>query len=250
MDPAAVVCSDAHNKRTQQTTTNSSLIRALPSAVCKMSTMLEEDCAADELNADVNSATAAAATTADEERCSLLAGNRKIAIANSSAIVNSCNSPLPRGSCDSNMQRLDSTTTNNSQLQGSSQSGIYDKKSNLEQQQPSSGKSGRLLELNNGNKAKYPSLRSLKSGDDQQQLQQQQQQHLLSVNQPNASWASIVYSDSGSNVTGAPGKPFPESVSIRSLASIGMGSSDGRKLTIRKVPTSPSELLNMVHPPT
>lgn len=63
---------------------------------------------------------------------------------------------------------------------------------------------------------------------------------------PAASWASVVFSD-GNGQTYV--RPFPESVSIRSLASIGMGSSDGRKLTIRRVPTSPSELLNMVHPP-
>nr|CAD7457653.1 unnamed protein product [Timema tahoe] len=35
-------------------------------------------------------------------------------------------------------------------------------------------------------------------------------------------------------------------MSMRSLASIGMGSTDGRKVTIRRVPTSPSELLNIV----
>lgn len=34
-------------------------------------------------------------------------------------------------------------------------------------------------------------------------------------------------------------------ISVRSLASIGMGSTDGRKLTIRKVPTTPTELLNI-----
>ncbi|XP_050546468.1 sodium- and chloride-dependent GABA transporter ine isoform X2 [Daktulosphaira vitifoliae] len=37
-------------------------------------------------------------------------------------------------------------------------------------------------------------------------------------------------------------------VSVRSLASIGMGSTDGRKLTITKVPTSPAELLNLANP--
>lgn len=35
-----------------------------------------------------------------------------------------------------------------------------------------------------------------------------------------------------------------DAASVRSLASIGMGSTDGRKLTIRRVPTSPNELLN------
>ena len=39
-------------------------------------------------------------------------------------------------------------------------------------------------------------------------------------------------------------------MSVRSLASIGMGSTDGRKVTIRRVPTSPTELFNIVHSPT
>ncbi|XP_043274241.1 sodium- and chloride-dependent GABA transporter ine [Venturia canescens] len=80
---------------------------------------------------------------------------------------------------------------------------------------------------------RYPSMRSLKSNatDDHQNQQ---------------SWTSMVLSDPPSPSI----RPFTDSVSIRSLASIGLGSSDGRKLTIRRVPTSPSELLNMVHPPT
>lgn len=39
-------------------------------------------------------------------------------------------------------------------------------------------------------------------------------------------------------------------ISLRSLASIGMGSTDGRKVTIRRVPTSPTELFNIVQSPT
>jgi hypothetical protein len=39
-------------------------------------------------------------------------------------------------------------------------------------------------------------------------------------------------------------------VSARSLPSIGMGSTDGRKVTIRRVPTSPTELFNIVSAPT
>jgi hypothetical protein len=39
-------------------------------------------------------------------------------------------------------------------------------------------------------------------------------------------------------------------ISVRSLASIGMGSTDGRKVTIRRVPTSPIELFNVVQSPT
>lgn len=38
--------------------------------------------------------------------------------------------------------------------------------------------------------------------------------------------------------------------SMRSLASIGMGCTDGRKMVIRRVPTSPTELFHLVRPPT
>ncbi|XP_032669815.1 sodium- and chloride-dependent GABA transporter ine isoform X2 [Odontomachus brunneus] len=70
------------------------------------------------------------------------------------------------------------------------------------------------------------------------------QQHCSCCHQP-PTWASILYAD----VNCGHARSCPDTVSIRSLASIGLGSSDGRKLTIRRVPTSPSELLNMVHPP-
>lgn len=105
-----------------------------------------------------------------------------------------------------------------------------------------SGRITRGVELHGGSAGaaprqhRYPSMRSLKSNATEDH------QH---NNRSATSWASIVFNDAQSQA-----RPFPDSVSIRSLASIGMGSSDGRKLTIRRVPTSPSELLNMVHPPT
>ncbi|XP_014473896.1 PREDICTED: sodium- and chloride-dependent GABA transporter ine isoform X2 [Dinoponera quadriceps] len=71
------------------------------------------------------------------------------------------------------------------------------------------------------------------------------QQHCSCCHQP-PTWASILYADVNG---GSQARSYPDALSIRSLASIGLGSSDGRKLTIRRVPTSPSELLNMVHPP-
>lgn len=57
---------------------------------------------------------------------------------------------------------------------------------------------------------------------------------------------SFVFSDSGSQMS----QRFNDTVSMRSLASIGMGSTDGRKMIIRRVPTSPNELMNIVNPPT
>lgn len=54
---------------------------------------------------------------------------------------------------------------------------------------------------------------------------------------------SYVFNDGGS------GKLFSDAASIRSLASIGVGSTDGRKMIIRRVPNSPAELLSIVNPP-
>lgn len=49
-------------------------------------------------------------------------------------------------------------------------------------------------------------------------------------------------SDSGTNHYGAQ--------SVRSLASIGMGCTDGKKMVIKRVPTSPTELFHLVRPST
>ncbi|XP_046826895.1 sodium- and chloride-dependent GABA transporter ine isoform X1 [Vespa crabro] len=104
-----------------------------------------------------------------------------------------------------------------------------------------SGRSTRGVDHHVTRHHRYPSMRSLKSNATMDEHHHHYHQH----QPPAASWASIVFSDGNGQV----GRPFTDSVSIRSLASIGMGSSDGRKLTIRRVPTSPSELLNLVHPP-
>ena len=55
---------------------------------------------------------------------------------------------------------------------------------------------------------------------------------------------SYIFSDSGST------RLFSDASSVRSLASIGMGSTDGKKMMIRKVPNTPSELLSYISPPT
>lgn len=64
-----------------------------------------------------------------------------------------------------------------------------------------------------------------------------QQQHLLVRS------GSYIFSDSGS------AKIISDATSIRSLASIGMGSTDGRKMVIRRVPNTPDELLGILNPP-
>ncbi|KAL6254416.1 hypothetical protein P5V15_014464 [Pogonomyrmex californicus] len=71
------------------------------------------------------------------------------------------------------------------------------------------------------------------------------QRYCPCCHQLSPTWASVPYAGINENQS----RSYPDTVSIRSLASIGLGSSDGRKLTIRRVPTSPSELFNMVHPP-
>ncbi|XP_060527837.1 sodium- and chloride-dependent GABA transporter ine-like [Cylas formicarius] len=45
-------------------------------------------------------------------------------------------------------------------------------------------------------------------------------------------------------------KPLSDVGSVRSWASVGMGSTDGKKMIVRRVPTSPVELFNIVNPPT
>ncbi|KAM7353790.1 solute carrier family 6 member inebriated isoform 1-T4 [Cochliomyia hominivorax] len=56
--------------------------------------------------------------------------------------------------------------------------------------------------------------------------------------------SSYVYRDSAAN------QIFSDVTSVRSLASIGIGSTDGRRLVIKRVPQTPTELLNIVNPPT
>jgi len=59
------------------------------------------------------------------------------------------------------------------------------------------------------------------------------------ITSPDPAWmSSFCFTDAASHV------------SVRSLASVGMGSTDGRKVTIRRVPTSPIELFNIVNSPT
>ncbi|XP_020283660.1 sodium- and chloride-dependent GABA transporter ine isoform X1 [Pseudomyrmex gracilis] len=77
-------------------------------------------------------------------------------------------------------------------------------------------------------------------------IMDENQQHCPCCHQSSSSWSSVLYADA--NGVGQT-RLFSDTVSIRSVASIGLGSSDGRKLTIRRVPTSPTELLNVVHPP-
>lgn len=54
------------------------------------------------------------------------------------------------------------------------------------------------------------------------------------------------FSDTSSQIS----RHISDVASIRSIASIGMGSTDGKKMIIRKVPHSPSELFNIINPPT
>ncbi|CRL04725.1 CLUMA_CG017785, isoform A [Clunio marinus] len=55
---------------------------------------------------------------------------------------------------------------------------------------------------------------------------------------------SYIFNDNGST------RVISDASSVRSLVSIGMGSTDGRRMVIRRVPNSPSELLSYISPPT
>ncbi|XP_052899345.1 sodium- and chloride-dependent GABA transporter ine [Anopheles moucheti] len=86
----------------------------------------------------------------------------------------------------------------------------------------------------------FNSLRSVRSANDPQGLANLQQNQASIVRS-----GSYIFSDVG----GTP-RLFSDATSIRSLASIGMGSTDGRRMVIRRVPNSPNELLTMINPPT
>uniref|UniRef100_A0A182SKQ5 Uncharacterized protein n=1 Tax=Anopheles maculatus TaxID=74869 RepID=A0A182SKQ5_9DIPT len=86
----------------------------------------------------------------------------------------------------------------------------------------------------------FNSLRSVRSANDPQGLANAQQTQTTIVRS-----GSYIFSDVG----GTP-RLFSDATSIRSLASIGMGSTDGRRMVIRRVPNSPNELLTMINPPT
>lgn len=61
---------------------------------------------------------------------------------------------------------------------------------------------------------------------------------------PDGDSSSYLFRDSAAN------QIYSDVTSVRSLASIGIGSTDGRKLVIKRVPQTPTELLNIVNPPT
>ncbi|XP_067624401.1 sodium- and chloride-dependent GABA transporter ine isoform X2 [Eurosta solidaginis] len=76
---------------------------------------------------------------------------------------------------------------------------------------------------------------------------QQQQQHYMRPSHSNrdlSASSSFIYRDYVAN------QIYSDVTSVRSLASIGIGSTDGRRLVIRRVPHTPHELFNIMHPPT
>ncbi|XP_058123951.1 sodium- and chloride-dependent GABA transporter ine [Anopheles ziemanni] len=86
----------------------------------------------------------------------------------------------------------------------------------------------------------FNSLRSVRSAHDPHGLGMAHQNQAAIARS-----GSYIFSDVG----GTP-RLFSDATSIRSLASIGMGSTDGRRMVIRRVPNSPNELLTMINPPT
>lgn len=217
-----------------------SVIGKQSSCMRKMSTMMEEEDASDDMDTEAMRIGQQHHQDADsdspsEERGRLLSSSemaQRITITPASSTSLYCNGlkkGIPRNDSGSSIHERSQRLQSKSGEQGQLETRLY-------RDIPQG-----VLRFNRGidshGRHRCSSVRSVKSNptmDDHQ------------YHPPAASWASIVFSD-GNGQTHV--RPFPESVSIRSLASIGMGSSDGRKLTIRRVPTSPSELLNMVHPP-
>lgn len=54
---------------------------------------------------------------------------------------------------------------------------------------------------------------------------------------------STIFSEGGST------RLFTDATSVRSLASFGLGVTDGKRMIIRKVPNSPAELIQLINPP-
>ncbi|XP_076235987.1 solute carrier family 6 member inebriated [Calliopsis andreniformis] len=217
-----------------------SVIGKQSSCMRKMSTMMEEEDASDDMDPDrVGHQQDADSDSHSEERGRLLGSGeapQRITI-----------TPAGSASLHCNGVRKDISRNNSgSSIHERSQRGQqsrHEQAGQLETRLYRDVPQG-LLRLSrgidsHGGRHRCSSVRSVKSNPTMDEHHQQ-------YHPPAASWASIVFAD-GNGQTHV--RPFHDSVSIRSLASIGMGSSDGRKLTIRRVPTSPSELLNMVHPP-
>lgn len=101
---------------------------------------------------------------------------------------------------------------------------------------PSTNGSAMVSSLSSPNFQRDPSIRSLKN-----------YHHLMNDMQGIPSNKPPSSLDSG---YGMSGKPFSDAGSVRSWASVGMGSTDGKKMIVRRVPTSPVELFNIVNPPT
>ncbi|CAL7933815.1 unnamed protein product [Xylocopa violacea] len=231
-----------------------SVIGKQSSCVRKMSTMPEEEDASDDMDPDVirtghqhyQHHHDADSDSPSEERGRLLsageAAARKITVAPAGPNNPHCNGlrrSIPRH--DSNSSIYEKVYSRIHQSKSGDQVGQSETKLHRDPVHQGQQRSVRGID-SHGGRYRCASVRSVKSNPTMNEHQHHHQYH-----PPAASWASIVFSDGHGQ---AHVRPFPDSVSIRSLASIGMGSSDGRKLTIRRVPTSPSELLNMVHPPT
>lgn len=88
--------------------------------------------------------------------------------------------------------------------------------------------------------ALQPQIEAIIAPDHTANLKSQQTQ----VNLPAAIGRtnSFLFSEMGS------GKLLSDATSIRSLASIGIGSTDGKKMIVRKVPATASELLSIMNP--
>lgn len=235
-----------------------SVIGKQSSCVRKMSTMPEEEDASDDMDPDVirighqhhyQHHHDADSDSPVEERGRLLsitdsttAHHRKIAITpSSSSNLHHCNGlkkAIPRN--DSGNSIHERAYSRLQQSRSGDQVGQPETRLlNRDNPQGILRSSARGIDSHGGGRYRCSSVRSVKSNPTMDE-------HHHQYHPPAASWASIVFSD-GNGQTHV--RTLPDSVSIRSLASIGMGSSNGRKLTIRRVLTSPSELLNMVHPP-
>uniref|UniRef100_A0A1Q3FUS3 Transporter n=1 Tax=Culex tarsalis TaxID=7177 RepID=A0A1Q3FUS3_CULTA len=149
-----------------------------------------------------------------------------------SAIGGGSTSPTSGGSTSPNQQQPTSSTS------GSPPSGIPVAKFEIGESSASTS-SGYPLATAASKPKQFHSLRSVRSAHDRSGIAD------AHLNPAIVRTGSYIFSDSG----GTP-RLFSDATSIRSLASIGVGSTDGRRMVIRRVPNSPTELLTIINPPT
>lgn len=173
----------------------------------------------------------------EDSKVLLLPSNHRkfiIVPAQPGSAIGGSTSPTSGGSTSPNQQPSGSTSSGTTPP-----SGIPVAKFEIGESSASGTSSGYPLATAASKPKQFHSLRSVRSANDRSGIAD------AHLNPAIVRTGSYIFSDSG----GTP-RLFSDATSIRSLASIGVGSTDGRRMVIRRVPNSPTELLTIINPPT